>query len=125
MHLSFPPQAGRRLPYLRRPPETAAWLKIVSQAAWSNFVELRQTFPSAALVERLTVFNLAGNKFRRGAKVTYRKLFDLIEFSAANKHKNDGSDHVNPSRQPVEHRQPGTYPTGPDGRGVCLAWPEA
>ncbi|MEB3222262.1 MAG: type II toxin-antitoxin system HigB family toxin [Candidatus Sericytochromatia bacterium] len=35
-----------------------AWFKIVSQASWSNFVELRQTFPSADLVGLLTVFNL-------------------------------------------------------------------
>ncbi|MEB3197836.1 MAG: type II toxin-antitoxin system HigB family toxin [Candidatus Sericytochromatia bacterium] len=49
-----------------------AWFKIVSQASWSNFVELRQTFPSADLVGRLTVFNLGGNKFRLIAKVTYR-----------------------------------------------------
>lgn len=49
-----------------------AWFKIVSRASWRNFVELRQTFPSADLVGRLTVFNLAGNKYRLIAKVTYR-----------------------------------------------------
>lgn len=54
----------------RKPLE--AWFKIVSQASWSNFVDLRQTFPSADLVGRLTVFNLGGNKFRLIAKVTYR-----------------------------------------------------
>ena len=29
-----------------------------------NFTHLRETFPSADLVEKLTVFNIAGNKVR-------------------------------------------------------------
>jgi mRNA interferase HigB len=34
---------------------------------------LHQTFPSADLVERLTVFNIAGNKFRLITRVEYQR----------------------------------------------------
>src|ERR1035437_7370435 len=54
-----------------------AWAMIVERASWSNFVELRATFPSADQVGRLTVFNIGGNKYRLTALVDFefRKVF--------------------------------------------------
>lgn len=53
------------------------WFTLTTTANWQNFVELRQTFPSADQVKNLTVFNIGGNKYRLVAFVdyTYEKVF--------------------------------------------------
>jgi mRNA interferase HigB len=53
------------------------WYKLTSLAQWQNFVELRQIFPSADQVEKLTVFNIGGNKYRLITLVDYeyQKVF--------------------------------------------------
>ena len=40
------------------------WFKIVAQSDFSNFNELRNTFPSADKVGELVVFNISGNRYR-------------------------------------------------------------
>ena len=45
-------------------PSLTRWYKIVQESEFSNFVELRQTFPSADLVGNLVVFNISGNNYR-------------------------------------------------------------
>jgi mRNA interferase HigB len=50
----------------------AAWFKIGKKASWQNLTELRQVYPSAGLVGRYTVFNIAGNKYRLIARIVYR-----------------------------------------------------
>jgi mRNA interferase HigB len=50
----------------------AAWFKIVNKATWQNFAELRMAYPSADLVGRYTVFNIAGNKYRLISRIVYR-----------------------------------------------------
>ena len=45
------------------------WVRVVREAEWKSFVELRQTFRSADLVlvesgRRVVVFNVGGNAFR-------------------------------------------------------------
>lgn len=54
-----------------------AWCKIISKARWENFVELRQTFPSADQVGDLTIFNVGGNNYRFITYIDYRakKIF--------------------------------------------------
>ena len=54
-----------------------AWLKIAKTANWHNFVEVRQSFPSADLVGNLTVFNIGGNKYRLITYINYKtkKIF--------------------------------------------------
>lgn len=53
------------------------WFTLTTAADWQNFVELRQTFPSADQVRNFTVFNIGGNKYRLVAFVdyTYQKVF--------------------------------------------------
>ncbi|NET72302.1 MAG: type II toxin-antitoxin system HigB family toxin [Sphaerospermopsis sp. SIO1G2] len=53
------------------------WYKITLKAEWENFVELRQSFPSADQVGNLTVFNIGGNKYRLIVLVKYnsQKVF--------------------------------------------------
>jgi len=40
----------------------AQWYKLIKQNEFSSFVELRELFPSADQVGKLTVFNIGGNK---------------------------------------------------------------
>ena len=39
---------------------------------WSHFPDLKQSFPSADIVGRRTVFDILGNRFRLIARVNYR-----------------------------------------------------
>ncbi len=50
----------------------AAWFKISKKASWQNLAEVKQVYPSADLVGRYTVFNVAGNKYRLIARIVYR-----------------------------------------------------
>lgn len=50
----------------------AAWFKVAKKASWRNLAELRQVYPSADLVGRYTVFNIAGNKYRLISRIVYR-----------------------------------------------------
>ena len=49
-------------------PETksslAHWYQLMKNNDFSNFAHLRETFPSADQVGKLTVFNIGGNKVR-------------------------------------------------------------
>ena len=48
-----------------------SWYAVVRQADWKTPVEMKQVYPSADLVGRRTVFNIAGNKYRLIARVNY------------------------------------------------------
>jgi mRNA interferase HigB len=41
-----------------------AWLQAARREAWQNFAEVKARFPKADRVGKLTVFNIAGNKYR-------------------------------------------------------------
>lgn len=49
------------------------WYRIVKHTDFDTFSELRNVFPSADLVERLTIFNIGGNKYRLIAYIVYTK----------------------------------------------------
>ena len=48
------------------------WYTLTKAAQWQNPAELKLIFPTADLVGRLTVFNIAGNKYRLIARIEYR-----------------------------------------------------
>jgi len=48
-----------------------SWYRIAKRTDFNSFSELRQTFPSADIVDNLTVFNIGGNKARLIAAVHY------------------------------------------------------
>ncbi len=48
-----------------------AWLRVVRQARWKNFADVRANYAHADQVGKLTVFNLGGNKFRLIAAIHY------------------------------------------------------
>jgi mRNA interferase HigB len=61
------PEAGKdRAAFLR-------WCKLVEQALWTTFGDVRSTFGSADQVGDRVVFNLGGNKYRVVARINYKR----------------------------------------------------
>jgi len=54
--------------------ELGAWARIVKDARWRNFSELRATFPDADLVDGLAVFNIRHNGYRLITAVHFAKI---------------------------------------------------
>ena len=50
-----------------------SWYQHVAYAQWRYFADVRQTFPNADQVNRLTVFNIGGNKYRLVVRIEYEK----------------------------------------------------
>lgn len=48
------------------------WFRLVKQADWTCFADVREDFPHADHVGDLTIFNIGGNKFRLLAEVNFR-----------------------------------------------------
>jgi mRNA interferase HigB len=55
----------------------AHWYALAKRLNFADFAELRDTFPSADQVGKLTVFNIGGNKVRLIAAIHYnrRKIY--------------------------------------------------
>jgi mRNA interferase HigB len=49
------------------------WYQLMKRNEFSNFAHLRETFPSADQVGKLTVFNIGGNKVRLIAAIHYNR----------------------------------------------------
>lgn len=49
------------------------WYQVVKGNEFASFVELREMFPSADQVGKLTVFNIGGNKVRLIAAIHYNR----------------------------------------------------
>jgi mRNA interferase HigB len=49
------------------------WHKLMTATDFGNFAELRETFPSADMVDDLTVFNIGGNKYRLIASIHFNR----------------------------------------------------
>src|SRR5713101_5380912 len=50
-----------------------SWLQAAKRERWSNFAELKARFPKADRVGKLTVFNIAGNKYRLIVAIHHRR----------------------------------------------------
>ena len=51
----------------------ANWHRLMKRNNFSSFVELREVFPAADQVGKLTVFNVGGNKVRLIAAIHYNR----------------------------------------------------
>ncbi len=51
----------------------ANWYRLMKQGNFRSFVHLRETFPSADIVGKLTVFNIGGNKVRLVAALHFNR----------------------------------------------------
>jgi mRNA interferase HigB len=49
------------------------WYAIVRKTDYASFAELRITFPSADQIEKFTVFNVGGNKYRLIVAIHYNR----------------------------------------------------
>ena len=49
-----------------------AWFRIAKRALWQDLTDVRRTFATADAVERWTVFNIKGNKYRLITEINYR-----------------------------------------------------
>jgi mRNA interferase HigB len=54
-------------------PSLAHWYHLAKRLNFSDYAELRETFPSADQVGKLTVFNVGGNKIRLIAAIHYNR----------------------------------------------------
>jgi mRNA interferase HigB len=63
-------EAAQRHPELE--PALDAWFRIAKRALWQNLADVRKTFATADSVEKWTVFNIKGNKYRLITEVNYR-----------------------------------------------------
>jgi mRNA interferase HigB len=54
-------------------PALAHWYSLAKRNDFSNFAELREMFPSADQVGKLTVFNVGGNKVRLITAIHYNR----------------------------------------------------
>jgi mRNA interferase HigB len=53
-------------------PALDAWSRIARKALWQSLADIRKTFASADAVEKWTVFNIKGNKYRLITEINYR-----------------------------------------------------
>lgn len=49
-----------------------AWYTVVKKAKWQSLAEVKRVYPGADLVQRYTIFNISGNKYRLVARIVYR-----------------------------------------------------
>ncbi|HYG09556.1 MAG TPA: type II toxin-antitoxin system HigB family toxin [Pyrinomonadaceae bacterium] len=63
--------------FAARHPETRTalvhWYQLMKRGDFSSFAELRAIFPAADQVDKLTVFNIGGNKVRLVAAIHYNR----------------------------------------------------
>ena len=67
------------------------WYRIVKRTDFGSFSDLRETFPSADQIGKLTAFNIGGNKFRLITFIVYSKkriyIRDILTHKEYNKSK--------------------------------------
>lgn len=60
-----------------------AWYRIAKSAEWQNFSEVRETFKSADVAGRFTIFNIKGNHYRLIVDIQYRQQRNTIRMSGS------------------------------------------
>ena len=65
-------EAGRKYRGKRLDKALNAWVKVVENAGWRHFPDLKQSWPRADSVSGYVVFDIKGNQFRLAANVSYK-----------------------------------------------------
>ncbi|MDE8346928.1 MAG: type II toxin-antitoxin system HigB family toxin [Acidocella sp.] len=66
------------------------WFMLTSKARWSNFIEVKATFNSADQVgDSRVIFDIAGNKYRLVARVSYAYGRVMVKFIGTHDEYND------------------------------------
>ena len=86
---------GALIRFWERHPDARAslesWYRVVRTADWKTPAEMKKVYPSADLVGRRTVFNIAGNKYRIVVWINYPYRVVYIRFIGTHK-QYDGID---------------------------------
>ena len=71
-----------------------AWIKVVEDAEWENFADVRAVYSRADQVGKFTVFDIGGNKFRMVAVIHFNrgKVFIRHMLTHAEYDKGDWKD---------------------------------
>ncbi|MCC6362163.1 MAG: type II toxin-antitoxin system HigB family toxin [Bryobacterales bacterium] len=48
------------------------WYRTAKRLRWTSLVDVRKTYPHADGVDKFTVFNIGGNKYRLATHINYR-----------------------------------------------------
>lgn len=56
------------------------WIQVVRLADWELFSDVRSSFNHVDIHNKLTIFDVSGNKFRIIAKIEYAKHLIFIKF---------------------------------------------
>jgi mRNA interferase HigB len=74
----------RILQFIQRHPDSKSslegWYAVVRRTHWRSFAEVKRVYANADLVERRTIFNIAGNKYRLIARLNYRAQVVFVLF---------------------------------------------
>ena len=85
----------RLLEFAKKQPDCTtaleSWYRIVKHTKFNSFAELKQTFPSADQVGKLTVFNIGGNKARLITAIHYNTSRVYIRHVLTHKEYDRGS----------------------------------
>ena len=68
-----------------------SWYRIVKHTKFQSFAELKQTFPTADQVGKLTVFNIGGNKARLIAAIHYNTSMVYVRHILTHKEYDRGT----------------------------------
>lgn len=72
MHVITPKHLSRAIgDYPDASDEIAAWHRIVKEARWTNFIEVRRVFPDADAVKGYVIFNIRHNRYRLVTVIHY------------------------------------------------------
>ena len=85
----------RLVEFGQRHPNTRAslnrWYNLMQESSFGSFAELRSVFPHASRVEKLTIFNIAGNNVRLIVSMRYDEqrvyIRDVLTHAAYDKGK--------------------------------------
>ena len=61
------------------------WFKMINDKDYNSFSDLREMFPSADVVGKLTIFNIAGNKYRLIASIHYNTKVVFVRYILTHK----------------------------------------
>lgn len=63
----------------------AAWYSVCLRAQWKGPSEVNESFRSASFVGKNVVFNIAGNKYRIVANISYSRQAIFVKFVGTHK----------------------------------------
>ena len=67
------------------------WIKATKSASWKNFMEVRETFSTADVYGKYTIFNIGGNKYRLIAVIHFNTERVYVRYILTHAEYDEGS----------------------------------